>query len=71
LPKEKKEPPSTSAKSNIIDRCPHCGVPLTQWEQVILSVDKVLMCKKCWYRIILDVFDTDKKSDKPKPGEKK
>ena len=37
--------------------CPHCGHKLSRWEQVLLSVDKALMCKNCWYRIILDVRD--------------
>ena len=36
-------------------QCPHCGVKLSSWEQVLLNVDRVLMCKNCWYRIILDV----------------
>ena len=39
------------------DRCPHCGRLLSPWEQVLLSVDRALMCKGCWYRIILDAFD--------------
>lgn len=44
--------------------CPHCGAPLSLWEQVILSVDRVLMCRNCWYRIILDVFE-EENDDKP------
>jgi hypothetical protein len=24
---------------------------------VLLSVDRALMCKNCWYRIIVDVYD--------------
>ena len=36
-------------------QCPHCGVKLSSWEQVLLNVDRALMCKNCWYRIILDV----------------
>ncbi|MCX6137956.1 MAG: hypothetical protein NTV54_10725 [Ignavibacteriales bacterium] len=39
------------------EACPHCGHKLSRWEQVLLSVDKALMCKNCWYRIILDVRD--------------
>ena len=39
------------------DTCPHCGRRLSPWEQVLLSVDRALMCKGCWYRIILDAFD--------------
>jgi len=28
---------------------------------VLLSVDRALMCKNCWYRIIVDVFDENGK----------
>jgi DNA-directed RNA polymerase subunit RPC12/RpoP len=38
----------------IFDACPHCGQKLSPWQQVLLSVDRSLMCKNCWYRIILD-----------------
>jgi hypothetical protein len=34
--------------------CPHCGNPLSPWEKVLLGVDRALMCRHCWYRIILD-----------------
>ena len=51
------------------ENCPHCGAPLSLWEQVILSVDRVLMCRSCWYRIILDVFDEDGNTD-DKAGKK-
>jgi hypothetical protein len=44
-------------KEKIFDHCPHCGRMLSPWEQVLLSVDRALMCKGCWYRIILDAFD--------------
>jgi DNA-directed RNA polymerase subunit RPC12/RpoP len=40
-------------------KCPHCGIKLSSWEQVLLNVDRVLMCKNCWYRIILDVSKSD------------
>lgn len=50
-----------------LDTCPHCGTKLSPWEQVILSVDRALMCKHCWYRIILDVFEEDENlNDKSK-----
>jgi DNA-directed RNA polymerase subunit RPC12/RpoP len=49
--------------------CPHCGVKLTSWEQVLLNVDRALMCKNCWYRIILDVGKSGE-SDKNKSKEK-
>jgi hypothetical protein len=41
----------------VVDTCPHCGRRLSPWEQVLLSVDRALMCKGCWYRILLDAFD--------------
>ena len=37
--------------------CPHCGKPLSPWQQVLLSVDRAIVCKNCWYRIILDVYE--------------
>jgi hypothetical protein len=39
---------------NKFDACPHCGEKLSPWQQVLLSVDRALMCKNCWYRIHLD-----------------
>jgi DNA-directed RNA polymerase subunit RPC12/RpoP len=56
-------------KPRVFDACPHCGHPLSKWEQVLLNVDHALMCKNCWYRIILDVREERKKEtgdDKPK-----
>lgn len=47
----------SSRKQKTFEVCPHCGHKLSRWEQVLLSVDKALMCKNCWYRIILDVRD--------------
>ena len=46
-----------------LENCPHCGVKLSRWEQVLLNVDRALMCKNCWYRIILDVFNEDKEDE--------
>lgn len=46
-----------SYRDAVPDTCPHCGRELSPWEQVLLSVDRALMCKGCWYRIILDTFD--------------
>ncbi|MBN1782361.1 hypothetical protein JW948_14600 [bacterium] len=48
----------------VYDHCPHCGRTLSPWEQVLLSVDRALMCKGCWYRIILDAFDNPVSRDK-------
>jgi DNA-directed RNA polymerase subunit RPC12/RpoP len=50
-------------------KCPHCGVKLSSWEQVLLNVDRALMCKNCWYRIILDVGKSGE-SDHHKSEEK-
>jgi DNA-directed RNA polymerase subunit RPC12/RpoP len=49
-----------------LERCPHCGVRLSRWEQVLLNVDRALMCKNCWYRIILDVFNEDEDKETKK-----
>jgi len=53
--------------------CPHCGTKLSPWQQVLLATDRALVCKECWYRIILDVYaDAKLKSpntDKPKNKE--
>jgi DNA-directed RNA polymerase subunit RPC12/RpoP len=56
-------------KQNILDTCPHCGHRLSPWQQVLLSVDRALTCKNCWYRIILDVFEEE--SEKPDENEEK
>lgn len=44
-------------KLKVFDACPHCGQKLSPWQQVLLSVDRALMCKNCWYRIIIDTFN--------------
>jgi DNA-directed RNA polymerase subunit RPC12/RpoP len=44
-------------REKVPETCPHCGRRLSPWEQVLLSVDRALMCKGCWYRIILDAFE--------------
>jgi hypothetical protein len=44
----------TSTASGILETCPHCGHTLSPWEQVLLNVDRALMCRHCWYRIYLD-----------------
>ncbi len=48
---------------NMFDACPHCGEKLSLWQQVLLSVDRSLMCKNCWYRINLDSNKTAEKLD--------
>ena len=42
--------------------CPHCGHKLSPWQQVLLAIDRALVCKNCWYRIILDISETGEKS---------
>ena len=49
------------------DYCPHCGRKLSPWEKVLLSVDRAIVCKNCWYRILLDI--RNEKHDEP--GNKK
>lgn len=51
---------SGPAGSKTTDVCPHCGAQLSPWQQVLLSVDRALMCKNCWYRIVLDALDEGK-----------
>lgn len=45
------------SEKKIFDACPHCGEKLSPWQQVLLGVDRVLVCKKCWYRIMLEGQD--------------
>jgi len=56
--------PEEKPDSDLVEYCPHCGIKLSRWEQVLLNVDRALMCKNCWYRIILDVYDNDKQKSK-------
>ena len=44
-------------RQNVPDSCPHCGNKLTPWQIVLLATDRALVCKKCWYSIILDVHE--------------
>jgi hypothetical protein len=41
------------------EACPHCGQELSPWQQVLLSIDRALVCKNCWYRIILDISEDE------------
>jgi len=64
---------SERPKTPAFDTCPHCGQKLSPWQQVLLSVDRALMCRNCWYRIILDAFPEEpeaKKPDRQKPPSK-
>jgi DNA-directed RNA polymerase subunit RPC12/RpoP len=60
LPNQKKVPTA----------CPHCGKALSPWQQVLLATDRALVCKECWYRIILEVIPDSKTTDTDKPKAK-
>ena len=45
---------TNSENRGAYDACPHCGQELSPWQQVLLTIDRALVCKNCWYRIILD-----------------
>lgn len=58
-------------KQEIFDSCPHCGHKLSPWQQVLLSVDRALTCKNCWYRIILNPPTKNENEDKSKDDKSK
>jgi len=60
---EEKRPGQGKAKREY-ESCPHCGQELSPWQQVLLKVDRGLVCRKCWYRIILDPPETPQDSEK-------
>lgn len=67
-------PDDSNPRPQVFEACPHCGRALSPWEKVLLSVDRALMCKHCWYRIILDIQTTrttTEKRTKPHPKERK
>jgi DNA-directed RNA polymerase subunit RPC12/RpoP len=71
LASQKGPPESFPDKKKVYDACPHCGAELSPWQKVLLSVDRALMCRQCWYRIILDVFDdTEERSREDKSQSK-
>jgi DNA-directed RNA polymerase subunit RPC12/RpoP len=51
---ENREDDKQPQTRRIHDACPHCGQELSPWQQVLLTIDRALVCKNCWYRIILD-----------------
>ena len=51
------------------DACPHCGQKLSPWQQVLLSIDRALVCKNCWYRIILDINEENEPVSPPENKE--
>ena len=52
----------------VTDACPHCGHELSPWQQVLLTIDRALVCKNCWYRIILDISEDE---GTPQPSQEK
>ena len=61
--------PPGQKKAMVYTSCPHCGKDLSPWEQVLLGVDRALMCKHCWYRIILDVRGADPDRESHQKGQ--
>ncbi len=57
-----------SKPRKVVDACPHCGHELSPWQQVLLTIDRALVCKNCWYRIILDISDDDSAPPPQKEG---
>ena len=56
-------------KPKVFDTCPHCGNKLSPWQQVLLGVDRAVMCKHCWYRIILESSEKDSNAEDAKQNE--
>jgi len=53
----------------VYESCPHCGQELSPWQQVLLTIDRALVCKNCWYRIILDISEIEGTPAPPKNKE--
>lgn len=53
------------SEAPIPEACPHCGAKLSPWQQVLLGVDRALMCVHCWYRILLDARGPEKPGKNP------
>ena len=47
-----------------LENCPHCVAKLSPWQKVLLNVDRAIVCKNCWYRILLDTGVPDKNETK-------
>jgi DNA-directed RNA polymerase subunit RPC12/RpoP len=66
-------PDEPELAGSVYESCPHCGQQLSPWEKILLSVDRALMCRHCWYRITLNApvnQPTRKSNSKPKGPEK-
>lgn len=55
-----------TSNEKVPDSCPHCGNRLSSWQQVLLKVDRAIVCKNCWYRILLEVNPEEKENDQDK-----
>ena len=62
--KDKKQDVDKTRKT--YEACPHCGHELSPWQQVLLTIDRALVCKNCWYRIILETPEDDENPLPPK-----
>jgi DNA-directed RNA polymerase subunit RPC12/RpoP len=51
-----------NVNKKVPDSCPHCGNKLSAWQQVLLKVDRAIVCKNCWYRILLDLLPEEKEN---------
>lgn len=60
----------TKGPVKVYETCPHCGQKLSPWQQVLLSVDRTLMCRHCWYRITLEVHEGGEQSPRKRSTEK-
>jgi DNA-directed RNA polymerase subunit RPC12/RpoP len=65
--KDNEQPYPGSRKG--IGACPHCGHELSPWQQVLLTIDRALVCRHCWYRIILDISEAEEAPPLPKNKE--
>ncbi len=54
---------ANSGSRTIISSCPHCGRDLSPWQKVLLTIDRALVCRNCWYRIILDFSEAGEVED--------
>lgn len=60
-------------KNEALENCPHCSAKLSPWQKVLLNVDRVIVCKNCWYKILLepDNKDNSKINNSKELGEKR
>jgi hypothetical protein len=56
---------SSTKPRKTCDACPHCGHELSPWQQVLLTIDRALVCKNCWYRIILEISEDQENVSPP------